>query len=152
LGFTLVLGVLALGACGQSKATPTTSPTTPPAGMPTPASVYCEQQGGKLEIRTDSAGGQYGVCIFSDGSECDEWAYFRGECSPGQAAPAPTIGMANPASVFCTQQGYRLEMRTGSDGGQYGVCIFPDGSECEEWSFFRGECGQGKVTPGAGYP
>jgi len=49
-----------------------------------PASEYCEENGGKLEIRTDASGGQSGVCVFSDGSECDEWAYFRGECSPGQ--------------------------------------------------------------------
>ena len=53
------------------------------------------------------------------------------------------IGMANPASVYCVQSGYRLEIRTIIDGGQYGVCIFPDGTECEEWAFFRNECGAG---------
>jgi putative hemolysin len=50
--------------------------------MPNPASKYCVDQGGKLEIR-DEAGGQAGYCLFPDGSECDEWAYFRGECAPG---------------------------------------------------------------------
>jgi putative hemolysin len=50
-------------------------------------------------------------------------------------------GMANPASVYCQEQGYTLEMRTDADGGTYGVCIFPDGTECEEWAFYRGECG-----------
>ncbi len=55
--------------------------------------------------------------------------------------PAPTLGMANPASVYCEEQGYRLELRTAADGSQSGVCIFPDGSECEEWAYFRGECG-----------
>ena len=54
------------------------------AGLPNPASAYCEEQGGQVEIRTDAGGGQYGVCIFADGSECDEWAFYRGECSPGQ--------------------------------------------------------------------
>jgi len=49
-----------------------------------PASVYCVGQGGTLEIRTDSQGGQYGVCVFSDGSECEEWDYFNGECLPGE--------------------------------------------------------------------
>lgn len=47
-----------------------------------PASVYCVGQGGSLEIRTNARGGQYGICIFNDGSECEEWAFFRGECSP----------------------------------------------------------------------
>jgi hypothetical protein len=51
--------------------------------MANPASVYCEEQGGTLEMRQDAEGGIYGVCIFPDGSECEEWAYFRGECQPG---------------------------------------------------------------------
>lgn len=54
----------------------------------------------------------------------------------------PVTGMANPASVYCEEQGYTLEMRT-DDSGTYGVCIFPDGSECEEWAYLRGECGPG---------
>ena len=54
------------------------------AGLANPASVYCEEQGGTLEIRSDEAGNQYGVCIFEDGSECEEWAFFQGECQPGE--------------------------------------------------------------------
>ena len=67
-------------------------------------------------------------------------------------APAATgSGLANPASVNCVQKGNRLEIRTAADGGQVGMCIFPDGSECEEWAFFRGECGPGTpVSPNAG--
>jgi putative hemolysin len=58
----------------------------------------------------------------------------------GTATPEPAVGLANPASVYCEEQGYTLEIRTQADGGQYGVCVFPDGSECEEWAFYRGEC------------
>jgi len=50
--------------------------------IPNPASKYCIEQGHELEMRTDE-NGQYGVCIFEDGSECEEWAYFRKECEPG---------------------------------------------------------------------
>ncbi len=53
------------------------------AGLPNPASVYCEDQGYRVEIRPDEAGNEYGFCVFPDGSECDEWAYLRGECGPG---------------------------------------------------------------------
>jgi len=53
--------------------------------MPNPASVYCEQNGGKLELRQDASGGVAGICVFPDGSECDEWAYFRGECKAGNS-------------------------------------------------------------------
>ncbi len=52
--------------------------------------------------------------------------------------------MANPASTHCIEKGGQVEIRTGSDGGQIGFCVFADGSACEEWAFFRGEC-----TPGA---
>jgi putative hemolysin len=50
------------------------------------------------------------------------------------------VGLANPASEYCLQQGGRSEIRSDPEGNQYGVCIFEDGSECEEWAFMRGEC------------
>ena len=106
------------------------------SSLANPASVYCEQQGGQLEIRTDPDGGQYGVCTFADSSECEEWAFYRGECQPGEHA----AGLANPASVYCAQQGGKLEIRADDAEGQVGICVFDDGSECEEWSFYRGEC------------
>ena len=49
------------------------------------------------------------------------------------------VGLPNPASQHCVEQGYKLEIRDETDG-QVGYCIFPDGSECEEWAFYRGEC------------
>jgi hypothetical protein len=51
--------------------------------------------------------------------------------------------MPNPASVYCEARGYRLGTRTDANGGQYGVCVFPDLTECEEWAYFRGECQMG---------
>jgi hypothetical protein len=60
--------------------------------MPNPASVYCEQNGNTLEIRTADDGSQYGICVFPDGSTCDEWDYFRGECGlAAQKSPTPAI-------------------------------------------------------------
>ncbi|XXQ67482.1 DUF333 domain-containing protein [Neisseriaceae bacterium B1] len=41
------------------------------------ASVFCEQQGGKSQIRKNQDGSEYGVCVFADGKEMDEWDYFR---------------------------------------------------------------------------
>ncbi len=52
-----------------------------PSGIANPASEYCVSQGGTVEIR-DHASGQVGYCIFEDGSECEEWEYYRGECTP----------------------------------------------------------------------
>lgn len=52
---------------------------------------------------------------------------------------AGSVELSNPASTYCTEQGGMVEMRN-NDEGQYGVCIFENGNECEEWAFFRGEC------------
>ena len=75
-------------ATNGGESVPTPKPTEA-TDMANPASVYCEQQGGVVEIRTDAQGGQSGVCVFADGSECDEWAFFRGECQPGVQAATP---------------------------------------------------------------
>lgn len=53
------------------------------AGLPNPASVHCEEKGGTLEIET-GPNGQYGLCRFPDGSHCEEWAFFRGQCKRGE--------------------------------------------------------------------
>lgn len=55
-----------------------------PSELANPASVFCEENGGKVDIREDASGNQYGICQFADGSECEEWAFFRGECEPGE--------------------------------------------------------------------
>ena len=81
----LILALLVIAACG---AEPTPTPTTfeSPLNLPNPASKFCEDQGYTLEIR-DEAGGQIGYCIFPDGTECEEWAFYREECGPGTPAP-----------------------------------------------------------------
>jgi putative hemolysin len=93
--FTFIIILLALTACTvpQAQAAPDTVATDmPQAGMPNPASVYCTQNGNKLEIQTASDGSQNGICVFPDGSTCDEWAYFRGECGLApQKSPTPAI-------------------------------------------------------------
>jgi len=102
----LILICLLLAGCAQEAAQPDAeiSPTPPPtdtgsANMPNPASVHCIEAGYRSEIRTAEDGSQSGVCIFPDGSECDEWAYFRGECAPAsQAAPQEAPAEA-PASL-----------------------------------------------------
>ena len=48
-----------------------------------PASVFCGENGGKTSIRIENYG-DVGFCLFPDGTECEEWAFFRGECEPGQ--------------------------------------------------------------------
>ncbi len=83
VGVAVVVLVVAGVLTGVLKVPWRSSENGSSAGLPNPASVYCEEQGYTVEIRTAEDGGEYGVCIFSDGSECDEWAFYRGECAPG---------------------------------------------------------------------
>jgi len=93
--FTFIIILMTLTACTaqQTQGTPESAVTDmPQAGMPNPASVYCTQNGNKLEIHTAADGSQNGLCIFPDGSTCDEWAYYRGECGPAaQKSPTPAM-------------------------------------------------------------
>jgi putative hemolysin len=47
--------------------------------MANPASVYCKDNGGTLEIK-DEEKGQVGYCTLKSGKVCEEWQFFRGEC------------------------------------------------------------------------
>ena len=89
ISFTIVL--MALTACTSFRVETSESAGTeiPEANMPNPASVYCEQNGNKLEIQTASDGSQSGICVFPDGSTCEEWAYFRGECDATASGGGP---------------------------------------------------------------
>jgi putative hemolysin len=49
--------------------------------------------------------------------------------------------MANPASTYCVKQGYNNVIKTNVDGSQTGYCDFGNGKECEEWAYYRRECG-----------
>jgi len=96
--FTFVIILMALTAC----AAPWTQ-----AGMPNPASVYCTQEGNKLEIHTAADGSQNGICVFPDGSTCEEWAYYRGECGPAaqtNLTPATTVEATTEASDGNTEE------------------------------------------------
>lgn len=51
------------------------------------------------------------------------------------------FAIPNPASVNCIKQGNKLVLIQNT-----GICIFPDGTYCEEWAFFRGQCAIGQNT------
>ena len=88
--FMFLIMLVALTACTAPQIQ--VIEDTPQANIPNPASVYCTQNGNKLEIRNAADGSQNGVCIFPDGSTCDEWAYFKGECGQTiQKSPTPSM-------------------------------------------------------------
>ena len=68
------------------------------AGMANPASVYCKEQGGELRIEKDANGGEIGICTLPDGTECEEWAFYRGEC------PFSAEYLESKAKEFCGKE------------------------------------------------
>jgi putative hemolysin/predicted secreted protein len=74
-----------------------------PVGMANPASVACGNAGGKTEIKKDATGGEYGMCTFTNGTSCEEWALFRGEgCNDGVKAAATTAAAEGKKMVTIT--------------------------------------------------
>ena len=99
---SIALLALMLAACGTPPSAipptqttrpptlPTSAATQPPAAnLPNPASENCVKQGGTVSIQKNSDGSEYGLCVFPDGKQCEEWAMQRGECPVGGI---PVIG------------------------------------------------------------
>lgn len=53
-----------------------------------------------------------------------------------ETPPETTARIANPASVYCEEQGGTVDIVDESDG-QVGYCVLPDGTRIEEWEYFR---------------
>ncbi|MFH1257299.1 MAG: DUF333 domain-containing protein [Candidatus Micrarchaeota archaeon] len=122
----ILFGMLLFAGCVYSpraneklppRITPSIAPTAAPSNIPSiapvpstnanmanPASVHCIDNRGKLEI-VDTPEGQIGICTFEDGTKCEEWSYFRGECVPGAnpsvACPSECPQYAPASPDFC---------------------------------------------------
>ncbi len=93
--FTLIIIVIVLAVVNPFNSTKKSENPTPTSKMsiestvakeepqvntPNPASKYCEENGGTLELVTNKDGSQFGMCKFEEYS-CEEWAYFKKECT-----------------------------------------------------------------------
>jgi putative hemolysin len=104
----------------------------PQATLSNPASQNCVRLGGTLEIRTSKAG-QYGVCLFEDNRQCEEWALLRGECAVGGVK---ITGYDNDAEIYCAITGGRVE----GVGTETPMCKRIDGTYCAAQANLDGEC------------
>jgi len=105
---TIAFSILLLACAPPNLDVPPTPnqdipPTEEVTDMVNPAAKYCIDQGYRHEIRHDEAGNEVGVCIFDDGSECDAWAYFRGECGP-EEAEKPRLNLVEVAGLTDIQE------------------------------------------------
>ncbi len=81
MNYIIIAAVVFMAACHVPAVSATKGEAAGSTQMANPASVKCIKDGHRLEIRTSADGGEYGVCIDADGRECEEWKYFRGECT-----------------------------------------------------------------------
>lgn len=141
--FGLLLGIV-LVACGGGGGQPT---ATPDLGLANPASVNCVEQGGQVKIEADGSGGQYGVCLFDDNRQCEEWALLRGDCPVGGLK---ITGYLTDPARFCAISGgeYSITAKSGQPDEE-GTCTLPSGAVCAANEFYNRTCGTGSsANPG----
>ena len=114
------------------------SPSESPVQRGNPASANCVAQGGQLTIETLPQGGQYGVCLFEDNRQCEEWALMRGDCPVGGLK---VTGYVMPAARYCAITGGEYAAEPAGDAGQErGKCTLPDGTSCDADAYYGGTC------------
>jgi putative hemolysin len=116
-----------LGAQNSKQAT-----NTEQNALANPASVNCIQKGGALEIRNNKKG-QYGVCLFEDNRQCEEWALLRGECPVGGLK---ITGYDNDAEIYCAITGGQVS----GVGTPTPMCKRVDGTYCNAQANLDGDC------------
>ena len=113
------------------------APQPEPAQLGNPASAHCAEQGGRHVVER-GPGGEFGVCLFEDNRQCEEWALLRGHCPVGGRR---VTGFATAAARYCAITGgsYAITDRSGAADEQ-GTCALPDGKSCDADAYYRGSC------------
>lgn len=119
-GLILILSCGVLLGCGKREE----------AQLANPASLNCTQQGGQLQMAKRGDGGEYGICLFEDNRQCEEWALFREECPVGGIK---VTGYLTPEGIHCAIKGGTvLENET--------KCDLPSGKTCSTKDLYNGTC------------
>lgn len=106
-------------------------------GLANPASINCQDKGGKVVIEKKDDGSEYGLCYFDDNRACEEWAMLRGDCPVGGRK---TTGYDTIAQKFCAWSGGQTL------AVENAVCTFKDGSTCLADDFYKGTCEPKKLV------
>jgi len=147
---TVLVAVL-LSACAKPPAphaAPSPGVSAPPvqaapsaapvAAIANPASTHCADVGGRLAVEKTPRGAEYGVCMFEDNRQCEEWALLRDECPAGGRK---ITGYATAAARYCAITGGRYEISANSGAqDEQGTCTLPSGKVCAADAYLNGEC------------
>jgi putative hemolysin len=121
--------LLALAACGHEA----------PLEIANPASENCIAKGGELRIEAAGDGGQYGVCLFEDNRQCEEWALLRGACPVGGIR---VTGYITPQARYCAIRGgdYQVTREQTATAPEAGACTLPGEPACDALALYEGRC------------
>lgn len=148
LGILAAVILIAAFAAFSIYDTPQKKPTTDSNNIPAPtrvqvtktqlanpASVNCENLGGKTVIQTRGDGGKYGICVFDNNYMCEEWALLRNSCPVGGVR---ITGYDHPSQIYCAISGGK------TTATESATCTFNDGSVCTDIDFYNGKCQKGQ--------
>ncbi|GIU45382.1 hypothetical protein TUM4438_18720 [Shewanella sairae] len=127
---TVTAGALLLSACN-----PATENTPPTTQLTNPASTYCVSLGGKVDIEKQ-AEGEVGYCSLPSGERIEEWTLYRKdhpqrtEAATTSVEHKPQVGLPNPATKNCIEQGGTVDLTTS-------ICTLPSGEQIEQWQLYR---------------
>ncbi len=105
--------------------------TTPVSGsmtMANPASVNCVNNGGQLNFK-EGPSGTYGICVFLDNRQCEEWALMQGKCPVGGLK---VTGYMTEDATYCA-------IRGGTYDPQKNTCSY-QGKSCSASGYYKGDC------------
>ena len=97
-----------------------------------PASIYCLDNWGRLEMRENNKG-QYGVCLFEDNRQCEERALMHGDCAIGGIK---ITGYENESEIYCAISWGELSWV----GTPTPMCKRVDGTRCNAQANMDGDC------------
>lgn len=138
---SVLLVVMISGACSKTDSDRNLQPSTTEkhsSHLPNPASVNCVKKGGEVVIEKRGDGGEYGICLFEDNRQCEEWAMLRGSCPVGGMK---VTGYVTPAAQYCAITGgeYTITANSNTENEQ-GTCSFRSGIKCDAWEYYDGKC------------
>jgi len=132
--------VLAAG-CGEPPPPPTAEANTRAADatqLANPAATHCVKVGGRLTIEKHPSGDEFGVCLFEDNRQCEEWAMLRGDCPVGGRR---ITGYPTAAGRYCAITGGTYTVVSDGDGSaERGHCDLPGGKSCDADDYYNGSC------------
>ena len=129
--------LLAATLCACTRESPPDSGVADSQQRANPAVENCLALGGRHIVERRPDGGEFGICLFEDNRQCDEWALLRGDCPAGGLR---ITGYATEAARFCAINGGRYTVTSAPQAAETGDCSLPSGATCSAEAYFRGDC------------